>query len=60
MADELTAEQKKVLADQEKERAYGKFKSWLDRYAEENKPEEGAPAKTTKPSGGILASLFGG
>jgi len=60
MADELTAEQKQLLAKEEEERAYGKFKAWLDRYADENKPEEPAPDKTTKPSGGLFGTLFGG
>lgn len=42
----------------EEEAAYGKFKSWLDRYSEENKP---APEKTNKPgNGSFFESLFGG
>lgn len=60
MADELTAEQKELLAKEEEERAYGKFAGWLKRFQEENKPEEPAPDKTTKPSGGLFGTLFGG
>jgi hypothetical protein len=60
MADELTPEQRELLAKEEEERAYGKFKTWLDRYSEEKKPEEPAPPKTEKPSGGIFSTLFGG
>lgn len=60
MPDDLTEDQKRVLAEQEEERAYGKFKKWLDRYAEENKPVDPPPGKTTKPSGGLFGTLFGG
>lgn len=60
MGEELTQQQKDLLAKEEEERAYGKFKAWLDRYVEESKPDEPAPEKTAKPSGGILSSLFGG
>lgn len=42
----------------DEEAAYGKFKTWLDRYAEESKP---APDKTSKPgNGSFFESLFGG
>lgn len=59
MPEELTDEQKAALAQQQEEAAYGKFKGWLDRYAEENKP---APGKTEKPQSefSIFGSLFGG
>jgi len=60
MADELTREQKELLAKEEEERAYGKFKAWLDRYAEESKPEDPAPEKTAKPASGFFGTLFGG
>lgn len=60
MPEELSDEQKKLLADQQEEAAYGKFKAWLDRYADENKP---APDKTDKGENkpnGIFSTLFGG
>lgn len=47
----------------EEEAAYGKFKSWLDRYSEENKPADPPPDKTKKPTkdpfGGVLSGIFG-
>lgn len=60
MSEELTAEQKALLAKEDEERAYTKFSGWLKRFQEENKPEETAPEKTTKPSGGLFGTLFGG
>lgn len=60
MPDDLTEEQKKLLAEQQEEAAYNKFAGWMDKYVESKKP---APEKTDKgesqgPS--IFAALFGG
>lgn len=61
MPDDLTDEQKRILAEQQEEAAYKKFAGWLDKYAEEKKP---APDKTdkgeNKPGFNIFSSLFGG
>lgn len=45
--------------DPEDEAAYGRFKAWLDRYADENKPADPPPEKTKKPGDSFLSSIIG-
>jgi len=65
MADAGTPPPEQLTPEQQAEKAaddaaYGKFKAWLDRYAEENKPADPPPDKTTKPANSLFATLFGG